>query len=140
MIPAFVTVFFRPFPFEVSTAQGLMSAAEGALLVLLAILSWRRIRSIPRLFRTRPYVAFCVGYVLVFVYAFSSFSNFGILARQRVQALPFLLVFLALPEFQTLPSLRSQRAKRRPTQPAVRGSVPTRRRVRRPLDEATPAG
>jgi len=38
----------------------------------------------------------------VFVFAFSSFSNFGILSRQRVQAIPFLLVLIALPRFRDL--------------------------------------
>ena len=51
----------------------------------------------PRLLRTRPYVAFCRTYTLLFVFAFSSFANFGILTRQRVQVFPFVLVLLALP-------------------------------------------
>ena len=34
------------------------------------------------------------------VYAFSAFSNFGILARQRCQVLPFFLVLLCLPEWR----------------------------------------
>jgi hypothetical protein len=125
---------------ETSTGQGFLSALEGILLILLIGFSWKRIRSVPRLFRTRPYVAFCSIYVLMFVYAFSSFSNFGILARQRVQMLPFLLVFLALPEFQTLPTLRSQRAERRVRPPTGPRAAPTRRRVRRPLGEPAPAG
>jgi len=101
---AIVTVYFRPFPFEASNAQSLLSAAEGILLALLILVSWKRIRATPRLIRTAPYLAFCLGYLFVFAYAFSSFSNFGILARQRVQALPFLLVFLALPDVRTLPA------------------------------------
>jgi hypothetical protein len=135
MAPALVTILVRPFLWETSTAQGLLSAAEGILIVALIASSWRRIRAAPRLFRTRPYIAFCTAYVLMFVYAFSSFSNFGILARQRVQMLPFLLVFIALPEYKTVPSLRSQRAKRRRPTPAHTGTAPTRRRVRRPIEE-----
>ncbi len=133
MVPAFVTVFFRPFPFEVSNAQGLLSAAECVLVFGLFVVSWKRVRSLPRLFRARPYLAFCVGYVLVFVYAFSSFSNFGILARQRVQALPFLLVILALPDFRTLPSVREQH-RAAAARPASAPDRPVgRRRVRRPV-------
>ena len=63
-------------------------------------LAWRcrdRLRSLPRLIRTQPYVAFCLTYTLLFVVAFSSFANFGILTRQRVQVFPFVLVLLALP-------------------------------------------
>jgi hypothetical protein len=35
--------------------------------------------------------------MLVFIIAFSGFSNFGILARQRAVIQPLFLVFLALP-------------------------------------------
>ena len=84
--------------------QALLAAGRGP--AACSFLICRGVETDPRRYhasiRTTPYVAFCLGYVLAFVYAFSSFSNFGILARQRVQALPFLLVFLALPEYQTL--------------------------------------
>jgi hypothetical protein len=136
MVPAFVTVFFRPFPFEVSSPQELASAAEGLLLLGLLVASRKRLRSVPRMIRTTPYVAFCIGYMLAFVFAFSSFANFGILARQRVQALPFLLVFLALPRFQDLlnpPDAEPTPAQRtEPTRPV--GPTP-RRRSRRPPRE-----
>ena len=49
--------------------------------------------------RRQPYVAYCVGLIVAFIYAFSSFSNFGILARQRCQMLPFFLALLCLPEW-----------------------------------------
>ncbi len=97
---ATVTVFVRPFAFEAGNTQGLVSAMEGVLLVVLFAVSHRRLRAIPQQVRSTPYVAFSLGYVIAFVYAFSSFGNFGILARQRVQALPLLLVLLAIPEFQ----------------------------------------
>ncbi len=128
--PAFVTVFVRPFPFEAGNLQGLISSGEGALLIALCVVSRRRLRSIPQMIRTTPYLAFSIGYVLVFVYAFSSFSNFGILARQRVQALPLLLVPLALPVF-------------RPTAPKPKGkplTVQSRRSPpRQPAQAESPA-
>ena len=40
-----------------------------------------------------------LGILVTFVYAFSAFSNFGILARQRCQVLPFFIVLLCLPEW-----------------------------------------
>ncbi len=40
----------------------------------------------------------CLIYTLVFVYAFSTFANFGILTRERVMVLPFVLVLFALPK------------------------------------------
>jgi hypothetical protein len=42
-------------------------------------------------------VAFILVYASGFVVAFASISNFGILARERVQLLPFFLVLLAAP-------------------------------------------
>ena len=94
---AFVSVLLRPFPWEARNIQSLAAALESAGLVYLA---WRcrdRLRGLPHLLRTRPYVAFAVTYTLLFVVAFSSFANFGILTRQRVQVFPFVLVLLALP-------------------------------------------
>jgi hypothetical protein len=102
MGPAFVTVLFRPFPFEVSDVTGLAASFEGLFLIGLLVLSRNRIRSIPRLLRTTPYLTYSLTYLVVFVFAFSSFANFGILSRQRVQAIPFLLVLIALPRFRDL--------------------------------------
>ena len=42
-------------------------------------------------------MAFGLVYTFAFIYAFSSIANFGILARQRSQLLPLLLVVLCLP-------------------------------------------
>jgi hypothetical protein len=90
------TVLFRPLPWEANNTQMLATAAEGALLALLCVLSWRRLAMALRSLRSTPYVTFALVYVLLFIYAFSSFANFGILARQRTQVLPFLFVLLAL--------------------------------------------
>jgi hypothetical protein len=94
---ATATVLFRPFPNEADNVQTLVTSFEGLFLLALCVVSWRRFASVPRLVRTVPYVAFALVFVVLFVYAFSSFANFGILARQRTQMLPFLFVLLALP-------------------------------------------
>ena len=39
LVPAFATVFFRPFVFEAGNLQGLLTAAEGVLLFVLAVAS-----------------------------------------------------------------------------------------------------
>ena len=96
---AFATVLYRPFPFEVSNGVAGVSALEGVFLVVLTFKSLRRLRSIPRSMRNQPYIAYCIGIMFTFVYAFSAFSNFGILARQRCQVLPFFLALLCLPEW-----------------------------------------
>jgi hypothetical protein len=131
MIPAFFTVFFRPLPIEVSSAQELASAMEGVMLLGLLYAARNRIRSIPRLIRVRPYVAFCIGYAFAFVFAFSSFANFGILARQRVQAVPFLLIAIALPRFSELVAAETAAAPT-PAPIALPVASTPRRRTRRP--------
>ncbi len=94
---AIATVLFRPFPFEASSPVSVATAFEGVFIFGLACRSWRRLRSLPRTMRRQPYVAYCVGITLTFIYAFSAFSNFGILARQRSQVLPFFLALLCIP-------------------------------------------
>ena len=94
---AVVTTLVRPFPTEAHGSEQLATTAEGLVLAALLVTSWRRLLTIPRRLRREPYVALAVAYVLMFAYTFSAINNFGILARQRVQVLPFVFVLLALP-------------------------------------------
>jgi hypothetical protein len=96
---AVVTVIYRPFPFEVSNFVAAASAMEGVFLLWITVKAGRRLRSIPRYMRRSPFIAYSVGITFTFIYAFSAFSNFGILARQRCQVLPFFLALLCLPEW-----------------------------------------
>jgi hypothetical protein len=92
-----LSVPFRPFPHEAVNFQARVASAEGLFLLLLLVLSARRLGRLPSaVFRT-PYVAFCAVYTVGFLIAFSNFSNFGLLSRQRSQLLPFLLVLLVIP-------------------------------------------
>lgn len=98
-LPAgFVTVVARPFPWEARNLNSLIAAGEGLVLMGLTAVSWRRLLSLPTLAMKRPFLVFCGTYVLLFVIGFSYIANFGILARQRVQVFPILLVFFALPK------------------------------------------
>jgi hypothetical protein len=103
---AAVTVLVRPFPFEVNADESLINAAEGLFLVALVLTSLGRYRQLPGLIRRNPYLLFAATYLLTFVWAFSAISNFGILARQRTQVLPFLFIFLALPAVERLKGRR----------------------------------
>jgi hypothetical protein len=96
---ATITVLFRPFPWEGHSGQEIAASAESVFLIVLAWKSRKRLRSIPRLARERSYIAYCIGFTAMFVFAFSSFGNFGLLARQRTQTMPLVLTFLCLPEF-----------------------------------------
>jgi hypothetical protein len=94
---AIVTVLVRPFPFEARSAQVLASSAEGMLLLVVIVASFRRLARLPSAALRSPFVLAALVYLMAFTYAFSSINNFGILARQRVQALPFVFVLLCLP-------------------------------------------
>ncbi len=107
---AIVTVLVRPFPYEASSVVAVASSFEGVFLVVLAVRSWRRLRSLGRSMRRQPYVGYCIGITLSFVFAFSAFSNFGILARQRCQVLPFFLALICLPLWESEQEISTEEA------------------------------
>ncbi len=121
---AFVTVLFRPFPQEAHNSQTLLAAAEGLLALLLVARSWRQLLQVPRLLRREPYVALCLVFVVAFVIAFSSFSNFGILARERAQLWPVFLALLCVPlPVNARSSPRDVAARRHDVEPYQRARV-----------------
>jgi hypothetical protein len=91
------TVLFRPLPIEANNAQALLAALEGTFLLALCGLRFRWILAAFHSFRRQAYVTLSVAYTAVFIMAFSAIANLGILARQRVQMLPFFLVLLSVP-------------------------------------------
>jgi hypothetical protein len=101
---AAVTILFRPFLFEVHNAQAAITALESTLLLCLALSRRRAIWQAVRHLRRYPYVAFILVYTGLFVVAFSSIGNFGILARERTQLLPFFLVLLCVPASRARPA------------------------------------
>lgn len=94
---AVVTVLFRPFPYEARNIPQLVASVEGLALLGLFVVAARRILSLPRLGIRWPYLVFAAVFSLFFVLSFSSFGNLGLLARERVQVLPFALVLATLP-------------------------------------------
>jgi hypothetical protein len=92
----FATLLFRPFPFEAHNLQAAIASAEGALLFILVVSARKRLLALFRYLRS-PYVLMAVVFTVLFCFAYSGFSNFGLIARQRVQLFPFVLVLLALP-------------------------------------------
>ena len=117
-----VTLLFRPFPFEVHSPQGLFASLEGVVLLGLFVQSRRRLRHLVSLALRHTYLILVVVYSLIFIYAFSVISNFGIVSRQRAQLYPFFLVLLALPN----PRPRPERVKNSAARSMTAG------RVRRP--------
>jgi hypothetical protein len=108
---AAITILFRPFLFEAHNAQAAITAVESTILLWLAVARSRLIVRAVRSFRRLPYVTFVTVYCVLFVVAFASIANFGIIARERTQLLPFFLVLLAVPGVAT--------RRRRSTPPAA---------------------
>ena len=96
LLQAIVSVPFRPFPHEAENLQAQLASLEGLFLLGLLALSLPRLARLPRIALRKPYVAFATVYTLGFIVAFSSFGNFGLLARQRSQLLPLLVVWFVL--------------------------------------------
>jgi hypothetical protein len=92
-----ISVLFRPLPWEARNAGNLIAAGESLLLLGLVVTSLRRLVFWPASAWRRPILVFAAAYTLLFVVAFSSIGNGGILARQRVQLLPFVLLAVSVP-------------------------------------------
>lgn len=89
------TVLARPFPFEALGLAQLLTSAEGLFVAWLTIGALKiapRLRSL----RQSPLTQFAIFLLLFTVPMFASISNFGTLARQRVQVWPFLFILLCL--------------------------------------------
>lgn len=97
---ALISVLFRPFPWEAGNPLAFGASLEGTFLLALFLVCRGRVVGAIRSVLHTPYVVLCLSYSVLFVYGFSSFANFGILTRQRVQVFPFLLVLLALPAYK----------------------------------------
>ena len=112
-----VAVLFRPFPFEAHNFQTVLAAVEGILLLGLCTVGYRRLRwAVSHMF-SEPFLLGCLLYVLLFAAAFGAIGNFGILARERVQVLPFVFFLLSVP----IDRLVLGKLKRRRTPLAVGG-------------------
>jgi hypothetical protein len=95
-----MSVLFRPYPWEAKNVANLLAAAESLLLAGLLVFSIGRLRFWPSSAWRRPILIYAAAYTLMFVVAFSSIGNGGILARQRVQMLPFLLLAVSVPAWR----------------------------------------
>jgi hypothetical protein len=113
LVPGTLTVLFRPFPFEAASPVQLLTSLE-LFALMVVMLRGRHLPRIRSAFTSSPYARFTVLYVGGFILAFSAVSNFGILARQRAQLWPVLLVLICLP---------AAAARRGDNRPVARPSV-----------------
>jgi len=91
---AVVTVLFRPFPWEATTPFQMLAAIEAAAIAgMLGVGVWRLASRSARL-RRSPAVVMAISFLVLFSAAFVSAGNFGLLVRQRMQAVQFLVLII----------------------------------------------
>lgn len=91
-------LFFRPFPWEVRTVLAALSCTEGMIICLLIVRNRRQIAHAVAHASTNPFLVFASVSLFLFTIMLGyGSSNFGLLVRQRVTALPFLFVLLCQP-------------------------------------------
>ncbi len=110
---AVVTVLFRPFIFEARNGAGLITALEGTVLLGLFAFNFSRLARLPKMMIQRPFIGFALIYTLIFAFAFSAISNFGILARQRTQLFPIATIVLCVPYDRAIRTRKDLFAERR---------------------------
>lgn len=94
---AVVAVLYRPFITEARNLQGLVAALESSMFLILTLACLPRVVRNARQFRRNGFLLACLAYIMLFTFFFGSIGNFGIIARQRVQVLPYLFMVLAVP-------------------------------------------
>lgn len=108
---AFVNILMRPFPWEAHNAMALVSALE---IVVLWFFVWRRRRTIwiaLRRWNRNRLLSFALPFAILYVLMIGLvFFNLGIIARQRVLVMPFLLLLL---EARPLSAARLRALRRR---------------------------
>jgi len=93
----FYDVVVRPLPIRAHGLTQLAASLENVFLLGLLVTSWRRLVTAARVCLRRPYVLAAIVFSLVWIVLFASIGNLGILARERTQLIPWLLVLVCLP-------------------------------------------
>lgn len=92
-----VTILMRPFPWEAS-GMAAFSAIEIALLWMVVFMRRREAWAVLRTWRASAFTRFGLPFTLAMALLYGlAFANLGIIARQRVVILPYLLLLAASP-------------------------------------------
>ena len=92
-----VATFFRPFPWEISSAIVMLSALESLIfLSLIVYLFFKRGIFTPfRKIFSKPLLILCFSFAVIFAISVGiSATNFGSLSRYKIPCLPFYLMFI----------------------------------------------
>ncbi|MGP0108717.1 MAG: hypothetical protein ACLPR9_07620 [Acidimicrobiales bacterium] len=90
-------MMFNPLPIKAHGAGQRIAALENTVIIGLILMSLRQLRMVPRAAFARPYVMLCTVYSAGFIYTFAALGNLGLIERERIMMLPFLLVLLCIP-------------------------------------------
>ncbi len=91
------TVLLDPLPINFHGSGELAAALENTVILGVFFASYRQLRMLPRASFARAYVMLCLVYSILFIYLFAALGNLGLIYRERVMLLPFLMVLLAIP-------------------------------------------
>jgi hypothetical protein len=92
-----VATFFRPFPWEISSAIVMLSALEALIfLSLIVILFFRKGLFVTfQMIFSKPILILCFTFAVIFAISVGvSATNFGSLSRYKIPCLPFYLMFI----------------------------------------------
>lgn len=91
-----VTVFLRPFPWEIDSGLQIVASLESMALAWLCFVRRKSLRIAFARSRDTPYLMFCWVLCALYAVAFSAFANFGLLVRQRSLVFAALLVLFSI--------------------------------------------
>jgi hypothetical protein len=91
------TVLFDPLLINAHGNTQRVAAIENTIILVLILISLRRLRYVLRVAFMRPYILLALMFTIAFPYAFAALGNLGLIDRERVLLLPFLLALLAIP-------------------------------------------
>lgn len=91
---AVITAVLRPLPHEAPNVPGLLHSLESLGLVILLALQVKG-RGLLRA-RSHPLLLLSVAFTVQYALAMSFVNNFGVIVRQRVQVIPFLILLAAI--------------------------------------------
>src|SRR5439155_1578896 len=77
-------------------AMAAIAAVEGTIILLLTLRRRRQLVQAFREARSNPFMMFCVIYFLAGTWVLSFHRNMGLITRQRIMILPFLMLMLAV--------------------------------------------
>jgi hypothetical protein len=132
----FYEVLFNPLLFNAHGFGERVAALENTLIVVLILASIRNLRMVPRASFARPYVMLCLVYTGAFIYTFAALGNLGLIERERVLVLPFMLVLLCIPRSARGRPARYDWELRRGDRLRRRAMLEYRNRQRRPVAPA----